>query len=207
MTTMISPQKGARWTNEAGEEIPRKYIKKFQIADEKRAYRLYSKAAKIQQQLIEFKAELLEAVEESYQEHLAHRDLEPTATGGHSIISFDKSIKISRKRATKFSFDPTLLEGAQRKFEDFVERKLGKLDRSLSKLVLSAFVKRGGSLDPKKILALHRYRDAIDDPQFSSALDMLTEATDSNLTKHYIQIYRRNDEGEYESVPLNIAAL
>lgn len=199
-------QTGRIWIDAQGREVPIDHIDPLQRRDEKRAKRLMRKAMKIRDQLAQFKRELANELESSYQERLTKSAGSPTGARGHSIYSFDKKIKFSRQRAQSAQFDEALVAAAQEKFEQFIQIRT-RGDHATAALIRAAFDKSGGKLDAKRLLQLHSYRQQIADPLFDQALDLLDQATSIDYTRDYLQIYERDDTGEYQSILLNLSAL
>ncbi|MDR1858862.1 MAG: DUF3164 family protein, partial [Treponema sp.] len=73
-------------------------------------------------------------------------------------------------------------------------------------LVNSAFyVDKAGNINTARILGLRRLD--ISDPEWKRAMEAITESIQVSGSKEYLRVYTRADNGEYQQVPLDVAAL
>lgn len=73
-------------------------------------------------------------------------------------------------------------------------------------LVNDAFqVDKTGKINTARVLGLRRLD--IQDPDWKRAMDAITESIQVSGSKQYLRIYRRDAEGSYQQIPLDVAAL
>ena len=72
-------------------------------------------------------------------------------------------------------------------------------------MILDAFETSRGKLDVKKILSLQRYADRIPHQRYQDAMQLIQSAIRRPATCTYYQIYVRNEQGKYDSIPLSLS--
>jgi hypothetical protein len=201
----LKRQSGKTWRDAKGESVPSQYVRSYEKNDERAAQKIIKKVATAYKHL----SELKELVETEMGNSVKLK-LEETGANGqrtHSIYSFDKTIQIKQNYLDVIQFDEGLVAAARDSFDKFFERSLTDKNRALKKIIMSAFEKKGGKLDPKAILNLFKFRKEIKDDDFQAALDFIEQASSSTPSKMYTQFYVKNKEGEYESIVLNFNSI
>jgi len=201
-------QSGETWIDARGQKVPAKYINNHQKLDEKTAHALIREAKILSDKIDKFKDKAFKKVMDSYNCKIAEHGINGREfKGNHTVYSFDQELKISLQISEGVIFDDALIGEAQDKFQQYVVNKLRDDQADLGKLILSAFEKSGGQFDPKKVLALHKFRSVIKDKLFQEALDLLDQSTMQSGSRQYMQFFEKDKKGEYQRILLNFAAL
>jgi hypothetical protein len=129
--------------------------------------------------------------------------------GGHkgnlTLTSYDGQFKIQRSIAETLVFDERLQAAKELIDECITEWTEGSRDE-LKALINDAFqVDKEGRINTGRVLSLRRL--AIDDDRWRRAMQAVSDSLQVAGTKAYIRIYARREDGKYEAVSLDMAAL
>lgn len=129
--------------------------------------------------------------------------------GGHkgnlTLTSYDGQFKIQRSIAETLVFDERLQAAKELIDECITEWTEGSRDE-LKALINDAFqVDSTGRINTGRVLSLRRL--AIDDDRWRRAMQAVSDSLQVAGTKAYIRIYTRREDGKYEAVSLDMAAL
>ena len=73
-------------------------------------------------------------------------------------------------------------------------------------LVTDAFqVDKSGKINVARVLGLRRLE--IHDPDWQKAMQAITESIQISGSKQYLRLYERDEQGKYQQIPLDVAAL
>jgi hypothetical protein len=127
------------------------------------------------------------------------------AKGNVSLATYDGELKVALSVSETLAFDERLQIA-----RDIIGRCLDKWSDGarpeIRLLVNDAFkVDKRGEVSTTRILGLRRLR--IDDPEWMRAMEAITESIQVAGSKRYLRFYKKNEEGRYENVPLDVAAL
>jgi hypothetical protein len=186
-----------------GHLIPARFVPVLDRKKDTFAARMAKKATTISEKLSDFKTELLDGVDELYLDMLKEVGVKPSSRKGNvTITTFDKDIKIevNVKERIEFSDEITI---AQDKINEFLAKKTDGVDQELAELVTSAFSTTKGRLDTKRILSLFSLK--IKDRLWLEAMELIKRSIQRNSSKRYVQIFQKDERGEYRSIPLDIA--
>ena len=125
--------------------------------------------------------------------------------GNVQLVSFDGEYKILRAINETISFDERLQVAKELVDQCIMEWSQGSRDE-IKALVNDAFyVDKAGKLNTNRILGLRRLNIA--DPKWKQAMDAISESIQVSGSKAYIRIYKRQKDGSYKQVNLDMAAL
>ena len=197
------------WIDAQGREIPDNYVNKSDKFADKTLKGLLKRAKSVQAQVTALKKEMFETSEKIREAILAENgrasDKTPESV---THFSFDRGVKLQVKNQKQIVFNETLINAAKDVLQnEFLANKLSKADEAVVKMIMRAFEKQNGQLNTDNILSLRQYEKQIDDPKFSEAMGLITEAIDHGRSKLYPTLYERDAKGEYELVNLNLSSL
>lgn len=192
-------------TDNLGNQVPVRYIKKIDRERDRVVRLLSRKAAKLNSELAAFRGECLEMIE-------AFLDWEASQGGGAergpkgnvSLPSFDGTLRVVRARQASLEFDERL-QSARQLIKEHVASKAQGIDRDLQIIIDDAFEGSAGRLSTARVLGLLKLK--IDGPKWRAAMDLIKESIRVSATREYARFYRRpgGAKDDYQQVPLDIA--
>lgn len=125
--------------------------------------------------------------------------------GNVQLVSYDGEYKVMLAVNQTIQFDERL-QVAKQLIDECIEDWTQGARAELRALVNDAFyVGKSGKLNTYRILALRRLD--ISDEKWKKAMDAISESVLTVDSKEYIRIYKRDDNGEYRLINLDIASL
>jgi len=192
-------------TDHQGFEVPVVHIDKDVRAKNRKAVSLIKKAAKLHDNLKKFKAEFFETMDNFYQLDAEKAGVIGKGKGGYSITSFNKEVKMEINVSQSISFDDNI-SFAQQLINDYIAEKVkGEGDNDISLLINHAFSVRKGKLDKGRLIGLFQLK--IKNDKWKKAMDIIRESMNTGDSKRYLRISKKDKNGEYKDVQLNISAL
>jgi len=200
-----------KWIDENGIEIPAKRVTRSEKLKEAKLEKLIKKACALNERLTEFKTEFAADADEIFAAVMEENGIAKTTSKGNFLITnFDRSIKAEVDVSERIEFDDALITVAKAHMDDFLTNGTGGVDEMIRGLILDAFSTSRGKLDAKKVTALTKYRSRIDItkyPSFHKMLDAIEKSIRRPSSKRYFRISRRDTEGKYESIDLNLSSI
>ena len=205
MTTDTIPAGYAR--NAVGHLVPLDQISEADKLRDEVARQIHAKAVEIHALLQHFKtqslADVADLVSISAQRH-------GVALGGRKgnvqISSFDGSIRIDRQVADRITWTEEI-EAAKELINQCITRWSEGANKHIRAIVDRAFrTDTKGQIKTTAVLELLRLD--IDDAQWKQAMEALRSAMRPDGSTTYLRVYeRKGDDGKYEAIPLDLAAV
>jgi len=210
MTT--NKQNTKTWTDEQGNQVPTRYLTKYDKVRHKRAQQLAKEAKSLQQRMVKFKDWFDQLAEEVYKTFLENYGLDRNdRKGNFTFMSFDGQIKVEVDVNQLIRFDDNLIQAAHAKLKEFLNNALGDQEEFMSELINNAFETSSGQLDAKRVLHLTKYRQKIKGKEnhrlYNEAMDLLEQSITRPDSKRYMRIYEKDKDGKYQPIVLNFSAL
>ena len=201
-------QIGNTWVDNKGEPVNKRHVSKYKQNDDRAANALATKAKALSDKLLAFKKQAFAEAIKSHTIKVTEHGINGKPIAGNlTLFVFDGSVKIELRVSEGIYFDEVLIDEAKSRFKAFIKKNLKEEQSAIGDLILGAFDKTDGKLDPKRILHLHRFRNTIKDKEFHSALDLVDQSTQPTDSKQYMRFWVRNDEGEFEAINLNFSSI
>lgn len=127
--------------------------------------------------------------------------------GNLSLQTYDGEYLLKLSIAEHKDFNEQL-EIAKDIIDELVLEWSGDSNTNIVAMVNSAFdIDANGKVSTGKIFSLMQLQ--INDPsgKWSQAMELIKESVKIIGSKQYVRLYKRNEQGKYENVPLDIAAL
>ena len=125
--------------------------------------------------------------------------------GNITMTSYDGTLRVDLSMDKTIRFDEGL-QIAKSLIDECITRWAKDSCSEIRALVNDAFqVDRQGTVNTARILGLRRL--AIDDPQWKEAMEAISEAIQVSGTKEYLRFYVREENGKYQPIALDFAAL
>jgi hypothetical protein len=193
--------------NGLGHLIPKDKVKPVDMARHELVMELAGMAERLQGDMKRFRDRAMGEVEtfadlsaETYQAPIGGKK------GNVRLVSFDGRYMVQRQISENLVFDERL-QAAKSLIDQCITRWSEGSSNNIKALVNSAFdVDREGRVNVGRILGL-RSLD-ISDPDWLQAMKAITDSIQVAGSKAYLRIYKRRDsDGKYEAIPLDLAAL
>lgn len=165
---------------------------------------LVAKARSLSGVLAAAKEEMLETIETFCQISAEQYDARVGGEKGNvSLVSFDGQYKVARAMQDNITFDERL--GVAQAIISEVLRDLTDGSSSdLRALVESAFqVNKDGQVSTARILGLRRVK--ISHPRWADAMRALSDSIQPLYSKAFVRVYKRDANGGWQPIPLDIA--
>lgn len=125
--------------------------------------------------------------------------------GNVTLTSYDGKYKVQRAVQELFIFDERL-KAAKQLVDECLKDWTKDSGSELKAIVNNAFnVDRDGRFNVKSIMGLRRLE--ISDERWKKAMDIIGDSLAVVSSKEYIRVYRRDEKGGFEQLPLDISAL
>lgn len=198
-------KQGKVYMDHKGNAIPEKYVSPYDKRKEVVLRRLLRKAESLNEKLNSYKSELQTELDLLYKIMLQEYNIEPSDLNENkAFYSFDKAIKIEMSIDNVVSFSDKI-NVAQAKLKEFIETKSANTDGDLMLLVNQAFTTTKGRLDKARVMSLFKLN--IKHPKWEEAMELIKDSIETNSTRKYFNVYKRDSNGDYKRVSLNITAL
>lgn len=199
--------KDGAWSDEKGMKIPVNRLNPLEKLKEKACGIVLPEAIKINKSLVEFKEKVQQLCNEVYETEMDHRKNENRTKGNFTFFNFDRSIKIEVSINDRIAYDDLAIQSCRDKLDTFLDQNVAAKDQFIKDLILDAFRPTNGKLDPKRVNNLLTYESKIKDPLFQDALKDLKDSIRRPSSKTYFRIWAKDEDGSYQAVELNFAAI
>lgn len=191
-----------------GQDIPVKFIPKIDLDADKKVKKILAAGKALQQKLIDYKNECLELCDGWYSQLLSELKSKEKDTdnkkGNYTLFSFDRSIKVTVRIGTRIEFD-SKIDIAKLKIDEYLQEITKGSNDEIKLIVNQAFTTTRGQLDSKRVLNLFTLQ--ITHKLWKEAMELLKASIKTNITKRYMEIAERDENGEYQTLVLQFSNL
>ena len=125
--------------------------------------------------------------------------------GNITLMSFDGTYKLRRQTSESIGFDEGL-RAAKNIIDECLEEWSRNSPVPLRAIVEQAFdINKEGRINTNAILGLRRIK--IDDARWQQAMQAISDSLQTQDSKAYVRLYKRDASGKYNAVPLDMSAL
>lgn len=125
--------------------------------------------------------------------------------GNVSLVSFDGEYRVLRAIQENIMFDERI-QAAKVLIDECLKDWTTGARAELKAVIDRAFdVDKEGNLNTGRILGLRNIKS--DDPRWKEAMTAISDSVKVVSSKHYVRIYKRRGDGEYDQIPLDIAGV
>lgn len=125
--------------------------------------------------------------------------------GNVTLYSYDGTFKIVRQVQDRLIFGEQL-QAAKALIDQCVTRWAEGASDNIRVLINDAFqVDKTGKINTARVLGLKRLQ--IDDAEWKRAMQAISDSTTVADSKPYIRFYKRDEEGVYQAIVLDLAAV
>ena len=193
-------------TNSLGALIPEELVKDIDKLRDQMVKRIADEALKMKEVLNEFKEKIREDIYSFVEK--SHGDYGVKwggKKGNITLNTYDGKYRLMVAMNDNITFDErlqvacTLISKCLNKWSEGARNEI-------KVLVNDAFqVDKTGKISTARVLGLRRLD--IQDSDWKKAMEAITESIQVTGTKQYLRIYERDANGEYQMIPLDVAAL
>ncbi|HCR12895.1 MAG TPA: sulfate transporter [Desulfovibrio sp.] len=189
-----------------GRLVPLKMVKPIDQARDQLVREIAGKAVALREAMRGFRDDVLGDVAAFIQLSAEQYDARVGGTKGNvTLTSYDGRFKVQRAVAETLVFDERLQAAKSLIDECMTEWTEGSRDE-LKALINDTFrVDSTGSINTGRVLGLRRL--AIDDDRWRRAMQAVSDSLQVSGTKAYVRVYARREDGKYEAIALDLAAL
>ena len=189
-----------------GRLVPESQIKPIDKCRDELVRELFAKAEALHKAMAEFKlaafADIGAFVEMSANEYGVNLGGQK---GNVTLLSFDGSLRVQRAIAETIVFDERL-QAAKELIDECLREWTADARPEIALLVQDAFrVDAAGNIRTGSVLALRRLD--ISDARWRRAMDAIGDAVQVVGSKSYVRFHRRDGNGQYQAVSLDIAGV
>lgn len=192
------------WIDAQGRPVPPRYIEKEVKERDRMVRRIFMKAMKLKQHVVQVKNEVVLSLDE-YLDGLAGQH-DTSWKGNAELVTFDGRLKVEVKVNEALEFDERL-QLAKQKIDDCLRRWTGNARSEIRAIISQAFqMDRKGRINVRSILTLRQFR--FEDPQWRAAMTLISDSLRIRSTRRYVNFYRKDETtGRFVLIPLNWSAL
>ncbi len=189
-----------------GRLVPESQIKEVDKLRDELVLAIVDRATELRALLAAFKANTFSEIEAfvatSAQEYDAHIG---GKKGNVTLVSFDGQYKVMRAIQESITFDERL-QAAKARIDECLKEWTADARPEIATLVQDAFrVDSAGNIRTGQVLGLRRLD--IQDPRWRLAMDAISDAVQVTGSKSYVRIYKRDTQGRYLPISLDIAGV
>jgi len=203
----VSDKKEQRYmTDTMGRQVPEDMVKDIDKLRDEVVRRVADEALKMKGVLNQFKektrVDILSFVEKSHGDYGVKWG---GKKGNITLLTYDGKYKLMVAMNDNITFDERL-QVARELIGKCINKWSDGARNEIRVLVNDAFqVDKTGKISTARVLGLRRLN--IQDADWKKAMTAITESIQVTGTKQYLRVYERDDNGEYQMIPLDVAAL
>jgi hypothetical protein len=193
-------------TDTQGRQVPEEMVKDIDKERDKAVRRIAARAMEMKGVLTDFKNKTRDDIMSFVSLSAGQYGVKWGGRKGNiSLTTYDGQYKLVVAMNDNITFDERL-QVARELIGKCLEKWSDGARPEIKLLVNDAFqVDKTGNISTARVLGLRRLD--IQDPNWKKAMEAITESVQITGTKQYLRIYERDEKGEYQMVPLDVAAL
>jgi hypothetical protein len=193
-------------TDSQGRQVPKDLVKNIDIQRDITVRRIADEAMKMKSILTDFKNQIRDEIIKFCELSADQYGVKWGGKKGNiTLTTYDGQFKLVVAMNDNITFDERLQVA-----RDLIGKCLKKWSsgarQEICVLVNDAFqVDKQGKISTARVLGLRRLD--IQDKDWQTAMTAITESVQITGTKQYLRVYERDANGEYQNIPLDVAAL
>ena len=203
-TTNVKEEKLMK--NSLGAFVPESLVKDIDKKRDSAVRRIAAKAMEMKKILSEFKEEIRDEIYAFVEASAKEFGVKWGGKKGNiALTTYDGQFRLLVSMNDNITFDERL-QVARELIGKCIEKWSDGARSEIRVLVNDAFqVDKSGKISTARVLGLRRLD--IQDKDWKKAMIAITESIQITGTKQYLRIYERDEKGEYQMIPLDVAAL
>jgi len=193
-------------TDSQGRQVPENLVKDIDKRRDSTVRRIAAEAIEMKNILIKFKEKIHKEIYSFVEFSAGEYGVKFGGKKGNILLStYDGKYRLLVSMNDNITFDERL-QVARELIGKCIEKWSDGARSEIRVLVNDAFqVDKAGKISTSRVLGLRRLD--IQDANWKKAMTAITESIQITGTKQYLRIYERDDNGEYQMIPLDVAAL
>ena len=194
------------WKKADGTLVPEKAVKLIDKERTRLVNGIADKALKLQTAIAEYKQAVMAEIDAFVARAATEHGVKiGRVKGNMTLPTFDGAKRIQVQVQDSIDFDERL-QLAKVKIDECLHRWSKGSRAEIKVLVQSAFeVDAKGAINARKVLELRKH--AFEDAEWQEAMTLIADSVTRTFAKRYMRVQIRNDDGSYETVALDPAAL
>lgn len=203
-TTAVKEQKFM--TDTQGRQVPEELVKEIDKQRDATVRRIAARAQEMKKILMAFKKVIRDDIYSFVELSAGEYGIKLGGKKGNiTLMTYDGQFKLLVQMNDNITFDERL-QVARELIGKCIEKWSDGARSEIRVLVNDAFqVDKTGKISTARVLGLRRLD--IQDANWKKAMTAITESIQITGTKQYLRIYERDVKGEYQMIPLDVAAL
>ena len=193
-------------TDSQGRQVPEELVKDIDKLRDQTVRRIADEALKMKVVLNQFKERIREDIFAFVEKSAGEYGIKWGGKKGNITLStYDGQYRLIVQMNDNITFDERL-QVARELISKCLEKWSDGARKEIRLLVNDAFqVDKAGKISTARVLSLRRLD--IQDPDWKKSMTAITESIQITGTKQYLRVYERDANGEYQMIPLDVAAL
>lgn len=193
-------------TDSQGRQVPVSMVKDVDKQRDQLVRRIAARAAEMKEVLISFKEQVRDDIYAFVELSAKKYGVKWGGKKGNiALTTYDGKYRLIVSMNDNITFDERL-QIARELIGKCLKKWSVDVRPEIRVLVNDAFqVDKQGKISTARVLGLRRLD--IRDEDWKKAMTAITESVQITGTKQYLRIYERDDKGEYQMIPLDVAAL
>jgi len=189
-----------------GRLVPKEMVKPIDLTRDELVKEIVNKALTLSKMLSEFKSKALEDIQAFTELSVEKYGVKYGGKKGNiSLHSFDGEYRVMVAIADLLMFDERI-KAAKLLIDECIRDWTSGSKAELRVLINDAFqVDKTGKINTKRVLSLRRLD--IKDERWLRAMDAISDSIQIAGAKPYIRIYKRQTNGEYRQIDMDISAV
>jgi hypothetical protein len=193
-------------TDSQGRQVPAELVKEIDKQRDQTVRRIAEEAMEMKQILVDFKERIRDEIYKFVSLSAKEYGIKWGGKKGNiTLNTYDGKYRLVVSMNDNITFDERL-QIARELIGKCIEKWSHGARMEIRMLVDDAFqVDKAGKISTARVLGLRRLD--IQDKDWKKAMTAITESVQITGTKQYLRFYERDANGEYQLVPLDVAAL
>jgi hypothetical protein len=193
-------------TNSQGHQVPEDMVKEIDKQRDQAVRKIAARAMEMKKILVDFKTEIRDEIYKFVELSAKQYGVKWGGKKGNiCLATYDGQYRLIIAMNDNIAFDERL-QVARELIGKCIEKWSDGVRSEIRVLVNDAFqVDKSGKISTARVLGLRRLD--IQDKDWQKAMTAISESVQITGTKQYLRIYERDANGEYQIIPLDVAAL
>ena len=193
-------------TDSQGRQVPEELVKDIDKLRDQTVRRIADEAVKMKDVLNQFKERIRDEIYSFVEKSAGEYGVKWGGKKGNiTLNTYDGKYRLLVQMNDNITFDERL-QVARELIGKCLNKWSDGARQEIKLLVNDAFqVDKTGKISTARVLGLRRLD--IQDKDWQKAMTAITESIQITGTKQYLRVYERDDNGEYQMIPLDVAAL
>jgi len=189
-----------------GRQVPEELVKDIDKLRDQMVRRIADEAVKMKDVLNQFKERIRDEIYSFVEKSAGEYGVKWGGKKGNiTLNTYDGKYRLLVQMNDNITFDERL-QVARELIGKCLNKWSDGARQEIKLLVNDAFqVDKTGKISTARVLGLRRLD--IQDKDWQKAMTAITESIQITGTKQYLRVYERDDNGEYQMIPLDVAAL